>query len=301
MDNMMRMLLESVADNDLIKAKKCVKALLEANDKKCDNWIKNNVLNKLNTASLNLIEVPYDIKGFVEVENVEMTFNEKRYVTTKEDEAMINQVINTYKVNDKLVEYGIRYLNSLLLYGVPGCGKTMLGRYMAYKLKVPFAYLNFSKLISSYLGKTGENIQKVFDYISGLKCVFMLDEIDAIGLERGTDSVGELSRVVINLMQCLDKFDNGSIIIGATNREDMIDKALKRRFSLKYEMNLPSKEIQCRIVESFLKTIPNVKFTSEGIESFLSEINEKSCANIANALTNKIVNCIVENKEISLA
>lgn len=300
MDTTTRILLESVADNDLIKAKKCVKALLEVNDKKCDRYIKNNVLNKLNTSSLNLIEVPYDIKGFIEVENIEITFNEKRYITTKKDEVMINQVMNTYKVNDKLIEYGIRYLNSLLLYGVPGCGKTMLGRYIAYKLKVPFAYLNFSKLINSHLGQTGENIQKVFDYISGLKCVFMLDEIDAIGLERGTDSVGELSRIVINLMQCLDKFDNSSIIIGATNRVDMIDKALKRRFSIKYEMNLPSKEIQCRIVESFLKTIPNVKFTNEGIERFLIPINEKSCANITNALTNKIVNCIVENKEIIL-
>lgn len=301
MDSIMRELLESVADNDLIKSKKCVRALLENNDKECDNWIKNNVLNKLNTSSLNLIEVPYNIKGLVEVENVELTFNEKRYVTTKEDENMINQVINTYKVNDKLVEYNIRYLNSLLLYGVPGCGKTMLGKYIAYKLKVPFAYLNFSNLISSYLGKTGENIQKVFDYISSLKCVFMLDEIDAIGLERGTDTIGELSRVVINLMQCLDKFDNSSIIIGATNRDDMIDKALKRRFSLKYEMKSPSKEVQCKIVESFLNAIPNTKFTYADVEEFLSTLTDKSCANITNTLTNRIVNCLIGQKEIKIA
>lgn len=300
MDDITRTLLESVADNDLIKAKKCVRTLLENNDKKCDTWVKNYVLRKMNTSSLNLIEVPPNIQGFVEIENVEHTFNEKRYVITKEDEDIINQVINTYKVNDKLIEYNIRYLNSLLLYGVPGCGKTMLGKYIAYKLKVPFAYLNFSNLISSYLGKTGENLQKVFDYISSLKCVFMLDEIDAIGLERGTDSIGELSRVVINLMQCLDKFDNGSIIIGATNREDMIDKALKRRFSLKYEVKLPSNDLQCRIVESFLNTIPNTTFSNEEIEKFLSTVEEKSCANITNTLTNRIVNCIVENKRISL-
>lgn len=300
MDNVTRQFYESIADNDLIKAKKCLQVILANNTKKCDLGVKNIVLNKLNTPSLNLIEVPYNIKGLIQIENVELTFNEERYVITKEDENMINQIINTYKVNDKLIEYGIRYLNSFLLHGAPGCGKTMLGRYIAYKLNMPFAYLNFSNLISSYLGKTGENIQKVFDYISTLKCVFMLDEIDAIGLERGTDSVGELSRVVINLMQSLDKFDNGSIIIGATNREDMIDKALKRRFSLKYEMKLPNEEVQQKIVESFLNTLPSAEFTKEEITMFLSGIQEKTCANITNALTNKIVNCIIENKEISL-
>lgn len=300
MDNITKKLYETVADNDLVNAKKCVKILLEANNKKCDQFTKNKVLNKLNTPTLNLIEIPYNIKGLVEVENVELTFNSKRYVTTTEDELMVNQVINTYKVNDQLIEYGIRYLNSLLLHGVPGCGKTMLGKYIAYKLNMPFAYLNFSNLISSYLGKTGENIQKVFDYISTLKCVFMIDEIDAIGLERGTDSVGELSRVVINLMQSIDKLDSGSILIGATNRHDTIDKALLRRFSLKYEMELPSEEVQCKIVETFLDTLPNVKSSNDEIKMFLSTITEKTCANITNALTNRIVNCIVDNKGISL-
>ncbi|MZK53352.1 AAA family ATPase [Clostridium beijerinckii] len=300
MDTTTEQLYEAIADNDLMKSKKFLKIVLDANNKKCDAYVKNRILKKINTPSLNLIEVPFNIKGFLQVENVELTFNEKRYVTTPKDEEMINQIINTFKVNDKLIEYGINYLNSILLYGVPGCGKTMLGRYIAYKLNMPFAYLNFSNLITSLLGKTGENIQKVFDYISTMKCVFMLDEVDAIGLERGKDSTGELSRVVINLMQALDKFENDSIIIGATNRADTIDKALLRRFSLKYEMQLPNEEVQYKLVESFLNTLPNSKYTDAEILSFLSGIQEKTCANITNALTNRVVNCIIENKEITL-
>lgn len=197
MDTMTKTLYESIANNDLINAKKCVKALLESNNKKCDQFIKSTILTKLNSSNLNLIELPYNIKGFLEVEDVKFTFEEDRYVINDEDKKIINQVINTYKVSDTLLKYNIKYLNSLLLYGMPGCGKTMLGKYIAYKLDMPFAYLNFSNLISSYLGKTGENLQKVFDYILTTKCVFMLDEIDAIGLERGTDTVGV---IIVSIM-----------------------------------------------------------------------------------------------------
>lgn len=129
----------------------------------------------------------------------------------------------------------------------------------------------------------------------------MLDEIDAIGLQRGnTNDVFEISRITINLMQNLDKFKSKSIIIGATNRQDCIDKALIRRFSLKHEIKLPNKETQYKIVESFLNTLPNIHLTSNDIDSFLNTIDNKTCSNIVNTLINKIVNCIVNNKEISL-
>ena len=159
-------------------------------------------------------------------------------------------------------------------------------------------YLNFSNLISSYLGKTGENLQKVFDYIKTNNCVLMLDEIDAIGLERGqTKEVGEMSRIVINLMQCLDRADMNNIIIAATNRPDMIDKALKRRFSLQYEIGLPSEEVKVEIVKSYLDSVPS-KYTEDEIKDFVKD--KSSCADVTNSIINIIVKCITENKEITL-
>lgn len=75
-------------------------------------------------------------------------------------------------------EYGIPYLNSTLISGIPGTGKTEFAKYVAYRLDLPYAYLNFSYLIDSYLGKTAQNLRKVFDYCKGQKCVLMLDEVD---------------------------------------------------------------------------------------------------------------------------
>ena len=70
-------------------------------------------------------------------------------------------------VTTKMLAYGIPYTNSTLLYGVPGTGKTEFARYVAFKLGLPYAYLNFSCLIDSYLGKTAKNLNQVFDYCKG--------------------------------------------------------------------------------------------------------------------------------------
>lgn len=295
MDIYMRRLFESIADNDMKKSRDYAKIVLENNNKKCDESIKKSILPRLD---VKMIELPMSFKGIVEQEIVDDYFKDHRFITTENDEKIVKKVIDIWNSRDKLSEYNIRYLNTLMLYGVPGCGKTMLGRYIAYKSGLPFIYLNFSNLISSYLGKTGENLQKVFDYIKTNRCVFMIDEIDAIGLERGqTNEVGEMNRIVINLIQCLDRADTNSIIVAATNREDMIDKALKRRFSLQYEMDLPSEETKVEIVKSYLESVPS-KYTEDEIKDFVKD--KSSCAILTNSIVNIIVKCVTENKEITL-
>ena len=81
----------------------------------------------------------------------------------------------------------------------------------------------------------------------------MLDEIDAIGMRRGSrEEVGEMSRVVITLMQCMDALPNDVIVLGATNRPDIIDDALMRRFTTKHEIkrldNMERKEMATRFL-----------------------------------------------------
>lgn len=295
MDIYMRSLFESIANNDMKQSRKYAKVVLENNNKKCDEAIKRLLLPRL---ELKMVELPMSIEGLVEQEYIDDYFKNNRFITTEKDEEIVKKVIDVWNVKDKLKEYNIKYLNTLMLHGEPGCGKTMLGRYIAYKANLPFIYLNFNNLISSYLGKTGENLQKVFDYIKDNRCVLMLDELDAIGLKRGhKEEIGEMSRVVINLMQCLDRTDISNIIIAATNREDMIDKALKRRFSLQYYMEKPSEQVKIDIVKSYLDSIPS-KYTDDEIKNFVKD--KDSCATLTNSIVNIIVKCIIENKDITL-
>lgn len=126
---------------------------------------------------------------------------------------------------------------------------------MAHRLGVPFAYLNFSQAIDSHLGDSQKNIARVFDYIKNQKCVFMLDEIDAVGAARGRNDVGEMNRIVIGLMQALDQLGNGVILISATNRIDILDKALLRRFSIKHEVHRLSKAERLMMAQKFYEDI----------------------------------------------
>ena len=124
-----------------------------------------------------------------------------------------------------------------MLYGQSGCGKTMLARYIAYKAKLPFVYVNFSYLLDSKLGGTQGNLARIFDYAKRAPCVLCFDEIDAIGMSRAQrDDVGEMNRVVIALMQEIDRLSGNVIIVGTSNRFDRLDPALVRRFPLQYEI-----------------------------------------------------------------
>lgn len=98
------------------------------------------------------MELPPNLESYMSLEDVS-EFREDRYYVGKKQQKLYDQILTGTKVSDRLMEYGISYHNSTLLYGVPGTGKTEFARYVAYKLGLPYAYLNFSNLIDSYMGK----------------------------------------------------------------------------------------------------------------------------------------------------
>ena len=195
--------------------------------------------------------------NFLYVEDVS-NFHEKRYFLTVREKDLFQHVVKMRDVAEQMENMGIHYMNTSLLYGESGTGKTMFGRYLAYKLGLPFVYINLSFVISSRLGGTSQNLFSVFNNIKKTPCVFMLDELDCIGQNReGSDaSDKERNNIVISLMQLLDNLSSRVIVLVATNRKDIIDNALLRRFSVKHEVVKLQKEERIALCENFLSSLP---------------------------------------------
>ena len=255
MNEEVKSLIEYVCRNNMRDAQSVAKSILEKDTTKTNHLFCQRMLNHLNNSPLTLMELPPNLTGILVMEDISLSFHENRYYMTKEERNVIDRIIRMNQVAEKLAEYGVRYLNSTILYGESGTGKTTFGKYLAHRLGVPFAYLNFSQAIDSHLGDSQKNIARVFDYIKNQKCVFMLDEIDAVGAARGSNDVGEMNRIVIGLMQALDQLGNGVILISATNRIDILDKALLRRFSIKHEVHRLTKAQRLMMAQKFYEDI----------------------------------------------
>lgn len=263
-----RLLIRYVCEGDMRKAQLQAKLVLNGITAKKDCAFKENMLRKLE-AKGNFIELPYNLQSFLTAEDVS-SFPESRFYLRKEDEAAVNKVLDLYKASGRLSELGIPYLPALILHGESGCGKTMLARYIAYKAELPFVYVQFSNLVDSHLGKTQSNVASVFEYVRSNPCVLCFDEIDAIGMARGQkDDVGEMNRVVIALMQELDRLPSNVIIIGTTNRFDRLDSALIRRFPLQYEVKMLNRDDAASLAEKFFRHTGTE--CREGVRAWLDE------------------------------
>lgn len=288
MNDLDRRLIESVCRNDLQSAKKIVKIILEQDKTQKNRMFVNRYLTMLNNSAMNLMELPADLKNLLIMEDVSVSFNENRYYLSNRESKVVEKILKLNKASQRLAEIGVNYINSTILYGESGTGKTTLGRYMAYKMGIPFAYLNFSRVVDSYLGSTQKNISKVFDHVKQQKCVFMIDEIDAIGMRRrDSKEVGEMSRIVISLMQNLDTLTNDVVLLSATNRLDIIDEALMRRFTTKHEVKRLNEQERYEMASKFLD---DVDFDYD--DDWLIGICERD--NTQAGLMNELVEALVE-------
>lgn len=287
--NNQQQLIKAVSENNMQQAKKCAIACVVEDTTQKNAWFCKKYKQILESSGSNMIELPYDLKSILCAEDVSNSFKEGRYYLSEREKAVFENIVRMKKVNDRLMEMGIPYLNSTLLYGESGTGKTTFGRYVAYKMGLPFCYLNFSSLVDSYMGNTSKNISKAFNYAISNPCVFMLDEIDCISIRRsdssGGGTSGEMARITISLMQEFDKLTNDIVVIGATNRMDRIDEALLRRFSLKHEVKPLNREEKKELVCKFLDDV-DMNFPFSEIMPLIEENQNQST--LLNELIRKI-------------
>ena len=291
MNDLDRRLIVAVCQNDLQSAKKIVKIILEQDKTQKNRMFVNRYLTMLNNSAMNLMELPNDLKNLLIMEDVSVSFSENRYYLSNREGEVVKKILKLNKASQRLAEIGVNYINSTILYGESGTGKTTFGRYIAYKMGIPFAYLNFSRVVDSYLGSTQKNISKVFDHVKQQKCVFMIDEIDAIGMRRrDSKEVGEMSRIVISLMQNLDTLTSDVVLLGATNRLDIIDEALLRRFTTKHEVKRLNEQERYEMASKFLADV-DFDYNDEWLIGICERDNTQA------GLMNELVEALVEKYE----
>jgi len=180
------------------------------------------------------------------------TLSEAPVILGQEQWDTVNEFLSIAKSYALADGDGLTTSLSFLMYGPPGTGKSRLARYIAKELGLDLYIARLDGLISSFLGSTSKNIRALFDFAARTPCVLFLDEFDAIAKLRGdSQELGELKRVVNSFIQNLDTLSSHSIVIAATNHQELLDSAIWRRFSYRLALDFPAADLREKMWKEF--------------------------------------------------
>ncbi len=220
-----------------------------------------------------------------------------------EEKEEVQELIDFLKNPKKFQSMGARIPKGVLLVGPPGTGKTLLARAVAGEAKVPFYYISGSDFVELFVGIGASRVRDMFRQAKlNAPCLIFIDEIDAVGRQRGTGLGGghdEREQTLNQLLTEMDGFgaNEGIIIIAATNRPDVLDPALLRpgRFDRQVTVSLPDKNAREEILQVHAKN----KVLAKGITlSYLAQRTPGfSGADLENLLNEAALLTVRRNKK----
>ncbi len=224
---------------------------------------------------------------------VVLTERKAELIVSDEITEKIDRILLEYKQSHKLNKYGMTNRRKILLVGSPGTGKTMTASVIAQELKLPLFVILMDKLMTKFMGETGNKLRQIFELIEEKKGVYFFDEFDTIGGERAKDNdVGEMRRVLNSFLHFIEKDKSDSLILAASNNLSLLDQALFRRFDDIIAYSLPSE-------------IEIIKLLKNKLSSFISTLKLEplvkialglSHAEITSACQDAIKDAILRNK-----
>lgn len=207
----------------------------------------------------------------------------------------IERIIREYRQQGKLRKHGLENRRKLLLTGPPGTGKTMTAEVLAGELGLPLLTILMDRLVTKFMGETSAKLRLVFDSIKERQGVYLFDEFDAIGGERGlSNDVGEIRRVLNSFLQFIERDTSESLIVAATNNIQLLDQALFRRFDDVVHYNLPTPQEAKRLIANRLA---HFRSASLSLSAVIRDMLPLSHAEIAQACDDAIKEAILGGRE----
>ena len=181
---------------------------------------------------------------------------EHHMVLPPEIEERFARIEKEYAARERLGAYGLKNRKTILLYGQPGCGKSLGAKRLAWNTGLPLLKVRFDALLSSYFGESATNLRSVFESAKERPCVLLLDECDFIARSRtNSRDIGEASRIVNSLLQLMEEYDAPGLLVATTNIEDSLDAALFRRFDEVFQVPPPSPDEIDKLLKTTLSAI----------------------------------------------
>jgi SpoVK/Ycf46/Vps4 family AAA+-type ATPase len=211
---------------------------------------------------------------------------------------ILERVIREHKTIRDLRAHGLAPRKKLMLVGPPGTGKTMTASAIAGELALPLFTVRLDRLITRYMGETAAKLRLVFDAIAQTRAVYLFDEFDSIGSERGlANDVGEIRRVVNSFLQMVEHDNSDSIIIAASNHPTLLDRALFRRFDDIVRYALPTQEEITAVLKAKtagVQTTAPLQWSKLGLRA-----RGLSYADITRATEDALKHAIIEKRAVS--
>ena len=206
-----------------------------------------------------------------------------------EAKEMLSEIVNFLHNPKKYTDIGASLPKGALLVGPPGTGKTLIARAVAGEAKVPFFAISGSEFVQMFVGMGAAKVRDLFKQANEkAPCIIFIDEIDAIGKKRDSAYGGndEREQTLNQLLTEMDGFDGrkGVVILAATNRPEMLDKALLRpgRFDRRIQMELPDLEGRKSILQVHLKKVKHETIDLDIVARTTAGSSGAELANIVN-------------------
>lgn len=212
---------------------------------------------------------------------------------------ILERLIREHKTIREIRAHGLAPRKKMLLVGPPGTGKTMTASAIAGELSLPLFVVRLDRLITRYMGETATKLRLIFDAIAQTRAVYLFDEFDSIGSERGlANDVGEIRRVVNSFLQMVEQDASDSLIIAATNHPAILDRALFRRFDDIVQYALPTtSEIQAALKSKLVSSKVKTKLPWTRLASLAKGL---SYADVSRAAGDALKHALIEGRSLTL-